>query len=384
MTQAGLYVHVPFCRSVCPYCDFAVTLAGEERRLAWERGLLKEAELYRGRGWSFETVYFGGGTPSNLCAGRFGRVLGGLRDVLSIGEAFVSIEANPEDVTVDAVRGWRRLGVEYLSLGVQSFDDDQLAFLGRTHSAMQAEKALTIALEAGFRTVSADLIFGLPGQSATAWRRELRTAVDLGVQHISCYQLTVHSGTIFGLRHRTGLLTEASEDQQAELYMVAHEVLSDAGLEAYEVSNFARPGHRSEHNLFYWTGRPYLGLGPGAHSFDGRFTRWWNRRKLRLWQRDVDRRRPPVEDREELGSEERALECLMLGLRQTEGVDLADLERRFQVDILRANERMIEDLVRRDLLVHDGVRLRPTERGLAVADGLVRSLVIGAVPTPET
>jgi oxygen-independent coproporphyrinogen-3 oxidase len=373
--RPGLYVHVPFCTSVCPYCDFAVTLAGEERRRGWERALVAEAGMYRGVVDAPDTVYVGGGTPSALATSRLERVLAGLRRELAVrADAGLFLEANPEDVDGVRARRWAELGVSFASVGVQSLDDDALRFLGRRHDAAAGRRAVDALLDAGLATVSADLIFGLPGQTASAWRRQLEAVVALGVQHVSCYQLTIHDQTVFGRRRKAGGLRELAEDEQAALYLLAHRVLGDAGLEAYEVSNFARPGHRSRHNLKYWTGASYLGIGPSAHSFDGRGRRWWNERKLRLWQRRVTAGERPVSGLEELTPVQCAFEQIMLGLRLADGVDLGQVEERWRVGLTRASRRALERDAERGLIEIEGRRVRPTARGMAVADGLAREV----------
>ncbi len=374
---AGLYVHVPFCSSVCPYCDFAVLVAGEERRAQWELSLLDEAAMYGDHGFEFDTVYFGGGTPSALEMDRLSRVVGGLRERLRIQPgARLFIEVNPEDVDRETARAWRDLGFSSASVGLQALDDPSLRFLGRNHTADGARACVADLLASGLTTVSLDLIFGLPGQAGSDWVRQLREAVELGIHHISTYQLTIHGGTIFGKRREAGLMGETGEAHQADLYAMTHEILGTAHFEAYEVSNFARPGHRSAHNLKYWTGTPYLGLGPGAHSFDGGRKRWWNRRKLRLWHRDVEKGRRPVEGEEVLTQRQRALEVLMLGLRTADGIDLAALERRFPFDVIRSNADSLNNFESKGLIRRCGDHIAPTPAGMAVADGLVREFKI--------
>jgi putative oxygen-independent coproporphyrinogen III oxidase len=377
--SAGLYIHVPFCASVCPYCDFAVTLAGEERRRAYVAGIGREAVMAAADGLEFDTVYLGGGTPSALAPDQLAEVLGGVRAALRVdGGAWTFLEINPEDVSAASVRAWRELGVRTVSLGVQSFDDAALGFLGRRHAADDARRALDLLREGGFTTVSLDLIYGLPGQSAAGWRRQLEEAAARSADHLSCYQLTIHSGTVFGRRQRRGSLDEPSEPVQAELFLLTHRVLAELGYQGYEVSNFAAaPGHRSRHNLKYWNHLPYVGLGPSAHSFVGR-RRFWNRRKLRAWQRAVDAGCRPVEGSEQLGDAELALEAVMLGLRTTDGVDLGSLRSRYGVDLVDLNRRAIERFCESGHLVLDSGRLRPTVSGMAIADTLARSLEVEA------
>ena len=375
---AGLYIHVPFCASVCPYCDFAVTLAGEERRQAYVAGIGREAAMAAADGLAFDTVYLGGGSPSALAPDQLAEILGAVRARLEVGEdAWTFLEINPEDVSAASVRAWRELGVRTVSVGVQSFDDAALGFLGRRHTADDARRAVDWLREGGFATVSLDLIYGLPGQSADGWRRQLEEAVARSADHVSCYQLTIHHGTIFGRRQARGELAEAAEPVQAELFLLTHQVLTELGYEGYEVSNFAAaPGHRSRHNLKYWSHVPYLGLGPSAHSFVGR-RRFWNQRKLRAWQRAVDAGCRPAEASEELGDVELALEAVMLGLRTAEGVDIEGLRTRYGVELVERNRSTIERLCDSGHLMLEADRLRPTVSGMAIADTLARSLELG-------
>lgn len=376
-TGAGLYIHVPFCTSVCPYCDFAVTIAGAERRGAWVEGILREAELYSDVGLGFDTVYLGGGTPSALDPRQLAAILDGIRRHLVIDdEATLFIEANPEDVCAASAAVWRDLGFSFVSLGVQSFDDADLSFLGRRHSAGDAERAVETLAAVGFATVSVDLIYGLEGRSPRHWRRQLESALSRPIDHLSCYQLTVHDGTVLGRRVAEGIVTEIDEGEQAELFFLTHELLSDAGFDGYEVSNFASAsGHRSRHNQKYWNHSPYLGLGPSAHSFVGGH-RWWNVRKLRRWQSAVNRGQLPVEDAERPSTRQLALEALMLGFRTAAGVDLERLRERCGIDLLAANSSVVSRLTASGHLEVHGPYLRPTLAGLAVADTLARSFML--------
>lgn len=415
----GLYLHLPFCSEVCPYCDFAVVKGSAGRRVRFVEHLVREMELVRssllapatgpvapgaagsadpsdrqpfviapGAGPAapeavaasadplarqpFDTVYLGGGTPSLHPADELERLLEAARAHLRAApDAWVFLEANPEDVTPERARAWRRLGVRTLSLGVQSFDAEELSFLGRRHGPQDARRAVTAAREAGFDTVSVDLIYGLPGQTAGAWRRNLEAAVELAPDHLSCYQLTVEEGTPFGVRRARGRLTELPEPAQAELFTLTHTLLVEAGYPAYEVSNFAAaPEHRSRHNRKYWDHTPYLGLGPSAHSFDGRSRRWWNERRLGRWQARVAAGERPLVGEETLTPVQLVLEALMLALRTPAGVDLARFRGRYGVDLLATNASLVGRLTEEGLLRPKAGRLAPTLPGLAVADHL--------------
>jgi putative oxygen-independent coproporphyrinogen III oxidase len=403
----GLYLHVPFCSTICPYCDFSVMHASSPARQRFASRLVAEVSL-AAPAWRdprpFDTVYFGGGTPSQLPPEDLARVLDACRKYLSFASPapWVFLEANPEDVTPQACAAWRGLGVRTLSLGVQSFSNEALRFLGRRHTGPQARAAVETALAAGFDTVSIDLIFGRRGQTAEDWQLELTTAVSLEPQHLSCYQLTIHPGTRFGVEAKHGRLSELPEDDQATLFELTHRFLADAGWPAYEVSNFARgPLHQSRHNRKYWDHTPYLGLGPSAHSLaaaDASFARrgeapprssstvrfadasaparrWWNERGTPRWERRVAAGDRPIEAQELLGPKDLAAEALLLGLRTTAGIDLAGLRARYGVDLLAANDALVARLVDEGHIVvradaDGGQWLVPTLSGLAVADGL--------------
>jgi oxygen-independent coproporphyrinogen-3 oxidase len=358
---AGLYLHVPFCSRVCPYCDFAVRTGDRARRGRYVDRLLAEIELYAGYPLEFDTLYFGGGTPSSLDPEDLGRIVDAARGRLRFADrSWIFLEVNPEDVSRESAAAWKQLGVNTLSLGIQSFDPAGLAFLGRRHTVGDAQRSVALARDAGFHTVSIDLIYGLPGQTPSNWRHELDRALELDVQHISCYQLTVHQKTRFGLLEKRGKLTQLPQAAQAELFRLTHQHLNAAGLEGYEVSQFAvSPQHRSRHNLKYWDHTPYLGLGPSAHSFHDR-RRWWNIRRTDPWQERIDEGRRPVEGAETLGAKARALESLMTGFRTYAGVDLTQLESRCGVDLLAVNGPLVERLRSEGLLKLERDHLVPT------------------------
>jgi oxygen-independent coproporphyrinogen-3 oxidase len=401
----GLYLHIPFCSAICPYCDFSVMHAASPARQRFASRLVAEVSL-AAPAWRdprpFDTVYFGGGTPSQLPPEDLAHVLHACRTQLAFAapgainpgdcgaetdrrlvppDPWIFLEANPEDVTREACAAWRGLGVRTLSLGVQSFSDEALRFLGRRHGGRQARAAVDTALAAGFDTVSVDLIFGLRGQTAEEWQLELATAVSLGPQHLSCYQLTIHPRTRFGVQAKHGRFSELPEDDQATLFELAHRFLADAGWPAYEVSNFARgPAHQSRHNRKYWDHTPYLGLGPSAHSLaaaDARSParRWWNERGTPLWEKRLAAGERPIEAQELLGPRDLAAEALLLGLRTAAGIDLDGWKARYGVDLLSANDTLVARLVDEGRIVvradaKGGRWLVPTLSGLAVADGL--------------
>lgn len=386
VTQAaGLYVHVPFCSAICPYCDFAVARGGEADREQFVEALLADIDRCgsgrREGGWTgeaarfealrFDTVYLGGGTPSALSLEQLEAVCLRLDGVFDIDDgAEWTIEVNPEDASPESLAGWRELGFDRISLGLQALDDRALRFLGRRHDAAEARASVGRAREAGFRSVSIDLIYSLPGFDADWWLRTVDEAAALGADHLSCYELTIHDGTPFGRRRDAGRLRETGEDERAANFVVTHRRLGGLGYEGYEVSNFARSeADRSRHNRKYWRHVPYLGLGPSAHSFDGR-RRSWNIAPWKRWCDAVDGGRSPVADVEQLTDRDLLLEAVMMGLRQRSGVDCAALEERFGFDPAVGNTPQIEAWERAGWLRITGRRLQPTLEGMARADRL--------------
>ncbi len=376
---AGLYVHIPFCSAICPYCDFAVARGGEADGERFVAALDREIASWAGRseegfGTSrFDTVYFGGGTPSALSLEQLGVVRRRLVGTFAIDpEAEWTIEVNPEDASVEGLAGWRELGFDRISLGLQALDDRALRFLGRRHDAAAARLSVERAREAGFRSVSVDLIYSLPGFDGGWWLRTLDEAAALGPDHISCYELTIHDGTPFGRRRDAGRLRETGEDERAANFVATHRRLAGLGYEGYEVSNFARrEADRSRHNRKYWRHQPYLGLGPSSHSFAGR-SRSWNVAPWRDWSDAVAGGGSPVAGREELTDDQLLLEAVMMGLRQRSGIDCAALERRFGIDPAAGNAGRIEAWEKAGWLRVRDRRLEPTLEGMARADRLAR------------
>ncbi len=375
---AGLYVHVPFCSAICPYCDFAVARGAAEDRERFVEALVEEIERRSSGGeagfWAgrFDTVYFGGGTPSALSLEQLGAVRGRLVAAFVVDpDAEWTIEVNPEDASPESLAGWRELGFDRISLGLQALDDRALRFLGRRHDAGEAWASVERAREAGFRSVSVDLIYSLPGFGADWWLRTLDEAAALGPDHISCYELTIYAGTPFGRRRDAGRLQETGEDERAGNFVATHRRLAELGYEGYEVSNFARTERdRSRHNRKYWRHQPYLGLGPSSHSFAGR-SRWWNVASWRNWSAALAGGGGSlVAGREELTDDQLLLEAVMMGLRQRSGIDCAALERRFGSDPSVGNGGRIEVWEKAGWLRVAGRRLTPTLEGMARADRL--------------
>lgn len=384
---AGIYIHVPFCSAICPYCDFAVQVGNAAKRRRYVATLCDEIQR-SGASWNtlvtklpaariFDTIYFGGGTPSFLEPEELDRILETLRAHLPVAKgACTFLEANPEDVTSSKLTSWKDLGVATLSLGIQSFDDDALTFLGRRHRSKDAWHSVETALGVGFSTVSVDLIYGLPGQSRASWQETLNRVCDLEPDHLSCYELEIHRRTSFGKQVAKGTLHPMPDEAQAELFVATHQWLEARGFKAYELSNFARSeSHQSLHNRKYWNHTPYLGLGPSAHSFAGR-ERWWNNPSFSTWQRHLNEQTSYEAGREDLGDEDLLLERIMLALRTRDGIDLEELRERYGCDLLRLNEERIKRYIRSGLLCRVDNHLRPTLKGWIVADALAAELSI--------
>ncbi len=381
--MTGLYVHVPFCAVRCSYCDFYLVPVRGRDPGAYVDALCGEieatAEPLRGR--AVDTVHFGGGTPSIVAPALLARVLAALRAAFAVTpEAEIALEANPEDLDPGRLEALAGLGVNRLTVGVQSLDDRLLSLMRRPHGAGEALAALAAARATGFRSLGSDLILGLPGQDAAAALMGVERVVETGVDHLSIYLLEVHGRTRLGREIARGRLAPMDDDAAASLYEEAAERLLARDFEHYEISNFARPGHRSRHNLKYWTDGEYLGFGPSAHSYVlGR--RWSNAPRLDEYiarggvgvARLEDPQPPAV----------RASEALCAGLRLAEGVDLAGLRRRYGASVPGADDPAFADLRAAGLLVVQGGRLQLTRRGRLVSNEVFERLLpppAGATP----
>ena len=380
-----LYFHVPFCRRRCSYCDFSIAVRKHIPAREYVDAVRAElAALQVSSGWvdpgavprgSRETIYFGGGTPSLLPPEAIAALLqeavsGGLTPGPRPGanELEVTLEANPEDVTPDTASAWRLAGINRISLGAQSFDDRVLRWMHRVHDAARIGAAMETLRAAGFDNVSLDLIFALPAELERDWRRDLDEAIRLAPDHLSLYGLTVEERTPLARWVSRGAAAAPDDDRYAEEYLFAHERLGAAGFVFYEVSNAARDGRRSRHNSAYWSGRPYRGVGPAAHSFDGR-SRFWNLAAWEAYRRAVAAGRSPVEAEEVLTDEQRELERIYLALRTSEGLPVSAPVR------LRPP---LSDWIASGWAEEVGGRVRCTPEGWLRLDALVRDLTLSA------
>jgi len=370
----GLYIHIPFCLSKCHYCDF-YSLTSISAVPDFLDALFKEMEMYRNRFNSFDTVYIGGGTPSLLSPQQLEGILIRIQknyDLISNTEITpeITIETNPADLNRSFLESMRENGINRINIGVQSFDQKVLNFLGRRHSLMQALSAVEASRKAGFHNIGLDLIYGVPGQSIDSWLDTLKQAVAFSPEHLSCYQLTLEPKTPLGKRYQAGEFSIPGEELQYEFFMKTSQFLEGAGYIHYEVSNFARGTElASRHNQKYWDHSPYLGLGPAAHSFQDN-QRWWNHRCLDQYLAAINAGNLPIEETETLTMEQLRLEALYLGLRTKKGVCLQDFKNRYHFDLFTEKKKMLDKLQEEGFIsIHDG-NLYPTQTGLAVADSL--------------
>jgi len=370
----GLYIHIPFCLSKCHYCDF-YSLTSISAIPAFLEALFKEMEMYCNRFNPFDTVYIGGGTPSALSPQQMEDILMSVQknfDLISNPEITpeITVETNPADLDRSFLESMREIGINRINIGVQSFDEKVLDFLGRRHSAKQAISAIEASRKAGFCNIGLDLIYGVPEQGIDSWLDTLKQAVAFSPEHISCYQLTLETKTPLGMRYQAGEFSLPGEELQHEFFMKTSELLEDAGYIHYEVSNFALgTKFTSRHNQKYWDHSPYLGLGPSAHSFQYN-RRWWNHPSLDQYLAAINAGNLPIEETEILMIEQLRLEALYLGLRTKKGVSLQDLKNRYEYDLFTEKKEMLDKLQEEGLISIQNGYLYPTQTGLAVVDRL--------------
>ncbi|KIT14972.1 radical SAM family heme chaperone HemW [Jannaschia aquimarina] len=384
MSGFGLYIHWPFCEAKCPYCDFNSHVSASVDHAAWREALLTDlrSQAVEMPDRILGSIFFGGGTPSRMEPETVAALVDEARRIWPCANDLeVTLEANPTSVEAGRFAAFAAGGVNRVSIGIQSLRDDDLRALGRTHDSAQARAAYDIA-RATFDRVSFDLIYARQGQDLEAWRSELTEAVAMDPDHLSIYQLTIEPGTVFARRHEAGKLPGLpDDDKQADMYLFSNSFLESRGRPAYEVSNHARPGLESRHNLTYWRAEDWLGVGPGAH---GRYGTGHQRlstiaeRQPATWLAAVSDRGRGEARRET--ADGHAEEYLIGAMRLREGVDL----RRLRELGATVPEEMCEPLVEDGLITLDNERLRPTTRGMAVADALISYLAVRSVPKPES
>ena len=373
----ALYIHWPFCAKKCPYCDFNSHVRESVDIAAWEKALLADmhAEAEAAGGEPLASIFFGGGTPSLMPPSLVAVLLQEAEKLWGFEPGIeITLEANPSSVEASNFGGLAGAGVNRVSLGVQSLEDDTLRWLGRLHGADEALAALDVA-QSHFKRVSFDMIYALPGQSPDAWAGQLEQALALGTSHLSLYQLTIEPSTRFETDVRRGVFEPLDDDRAAELFDITQSMTSTAGLPAYEISNHARPGDESRHNLTYWRYQDYAGIGPGAHGRRGGFATV-RHKKPENYLKAVNERRHGIAEQRSLQSNEQLSEALLMGLRLIEGIDLGALSRRFRVA-----QDAIVDQSKRDHLQSlgfiwaEGTRIGVNAKGLPVLDALLSELI---------
>jgi len=364
MDPPGLYVHIPFCKTKCPYCDF-YSVTDLSALDTWLEALNKEADMYRDVFGTFDSLYLGGGTPSLLDNRQMETLIKMIRRCFAFtNDVEISMEVNPDDVDVEKLKCWHDCGINRISIGVQSFDDDELVFLKRRHSATGAKRSIEHVVSVGFENFGIDLMFGLPSQTEDILISNLEKALTFEPKHLSCYQLTLEKKTPYGRLKAEGRIKPLSENKEKRLFALTSAYLKSKGFIHYEISNFAKAvQYESRHNKKYWQHIQYLGLGPAAHSFNDN-KRWWNCKSVDRYCKDISKRIKPIDGFEILSDEQLRLERLLLGFRTKFGVAIRDVKdnQSFEQTLLRLQRRRIVKVVN-DKIV-------PTVKGFLIANRL--------------
>jgi oxygen-independent coproporphyrinogen-3 oxidase len=383
MNHAGVYLHIPFCRSRCSYCDFATGMYEGELADRYVNSLIREITKWGevGNPTAVDTIYFGGGTPSLLAPSQIERILKAVHDRFElVDDAEITLEINPGDggasaaSKLETMRAFRSLGINRASFGAQTFDDLELKQLGRTHSAADIPATFQQLRAAGFENINFDLIAGLPNQTLSGWQRNLDEALKLRPDHLSLYLLDVHEGTPLADQIRSGMRPRPDDDLAGEMYQLMLDEVAAAGYEHYEISNFCLPGFQSRHNTKYWDAAPYYGFGCSAHSYDGARRRWANERSVGEYLELIAQEESPVVERTSLSEEDARSESIFLGLRLMRGLDLESYRSRFGTNL---REEYGSELVRlhdTGLIEVDEGWLRLTKRGALMSNEVFGAL----------
>ncbi|MDB5229743.1 MAG: hemW [Chitinophagaceae bacterium] len=373
--MAGLYIHIPFCRKACHYCNFhfsttlnqkdeLVNCLGREIRL--QSGYLQDR---------INSIYFGGGTPSLLTIPQIHQLLDTIKKIFVVDDdAEISFECNPDDISGELLAGWKFSGINRLSIGTQSFFDKHLQWMNRAHNSNQAKTAIELARQIGFENLTIDLIYGVPGMSDEEWKENVATAINLNVPHLSCYALTIEEGTALHKLIGKGEKENIHQDVQSHQFELLTGWLKEAGYEHYEISNFAKPGCRSRHNSSYWKAQPYLGIGPSAHSYNGH-SRQWNVSNNSLYIQSLKNNIIPFE-KEELTEQQRFNEKLMTSLRTMEGLSLQEVSAQFDHQKLKQLLSGASKFISDKMMINQDERLVLTEKGKLFADGIAAALFL--------
>ena len=373
--MAGIYIHIPFCKTRCIYCDFYSTTRSELKE-RYIHALCRELEIRRQylQGEPIETIYFGGGTPSQLSGEDFQQVFDTIEKTYGIKQVQeITLEANPDDLTPQYVQTLTKLPFNRISMGLQTFDEATLRLLNRRHTAAQAITAIERCREAGFRNISIDLIYGLPGETAERWEHDLTQAIALNPEHISAYHLIYEEGTPIYKMLQQHRVSEVDEESSVYFFSSLIDRLTTAGYEHYEISNFCRPGYHSRHNTSYWQGIPYLGCGPSAHSFNRR-EREWNIASLNKYLQGIESGERACET-EILDTTTRYNECIITSIRTSQGLSLTKLKEEFGTELWQYCLNMAAHSIKNGMLEERGDNLRLTRKGIFISDSIMCDLL---------
>ena len=377
--SGGIYVHVPYCVRKCPYCDF-FSSADSSSIPDFLDCLELEMAMVAGSDRIYDSLYIGGGTPSVLIPESLARIIeAAQRHFKIVPDVEITLEVNPGTVNRDSLVEYRQAGINRLNIGVQSFNDENLKFLGRIHASAEAGFSIGWARQAGFENIGLDLIYGLPGQNKKQWRDDLNRAVQADIEHLSCYVLTCESGTPLSRDVDRGRVKLPAGDFVRELFDTTIDYLNTHGFRQYEISNFAKrtddgaPALHSRHNQKYWSFAPYIGLGPSAHSFQAP-TRYWNHRSIEAYVRQIKSGHLPIADKESLTREQIIMEAIYLSLRTTRGINLDDFEKMFALDFLKTFEAKVPGLEKDRFLKVTNSHCALTPKGMACLDSIAAML----------
>ncbi|MBW2568907.1 MAG: radical SAM family heme chaperone HemW [Deltaproteobacteria bacterium] len=378
--NAGLYLHIPFCINKCPYCDF-YSITDLSLKQAFIEALMCEMRMLCNVSFLFDTMYIGGGTPSVLTIEDLAKIIEAACRFFKISaDVEITMELNPGTVDREHFAGFKSAGVNRINIGVQSFQDVNLDFLGRIHSGKEAELAIRWARQSGFNNIGLDLIYGIPGQTVRSWLLDLKRAVEFEPEHISCYMLTYESGTPMDINRQKGMFCPAPDSHVCDMFETTIDFLSSSGYIQYEISNFARSGSggfksfNSRHNQKYWSFVPYIGLGPSAHSFIEP-ERYWNCRNVNKYIKELTAGRLPIEGKEVLSREQQMIEAISLGLRMTDGIKTDVFDKKFDVSFNKMFAKTITYLGKDGLIRLTENRCSLTRKGMLFADSITSMLI---------
>lgn len=374
--NAGIYVHVPFCENKCPYCDFYSLKTNAYDPARFVDAVIMETKQKEGFGkFEYDSIYIGGGTPSVLAPDQIKAIIDNLHLSFRFGvDIEVTIECNPFSLDFVKAREYLNSGINRISLGIQSLCDKNLKILGRLHNSDMAIKSFNVLRDAGFENISVDLIYGIPGQSVEEWLIDLDKTIKLDPEHISAYNLIIENNTEFGRLYNEGKLELPSEENQRLMYDLLGEKLQGTGYNRYEISNFSKKGYESRHNLKYWTGKPYLGLGPSAVSSDTQF-RIKNHANLFEYLKQINKGLAPPSETEEIGREKAIKERIMMGLRLSAGLSLRNLKDDLDYDLAKEKHEIIQSLLSEKLIEAHNDRIKLTQKSLFISDAVIIKLI---------